>query len=199
MRERPTLTKGGHNAGVHRDKYLTSDEFKRLLEAARTRRHRNALRDYTLLAVAGLTGLRPIELIKATFGELALDDTPSWLRIVTAKQRMKSLRRDTVLLPPTATEALKRYLGTRPGRDMEDRLFPLSTRQVGRLFRYYAKLAGLNRAYSVKALRHFRGLRLYEQTKDPQLVKDQLRHRRMSSTEVYIHTVARERAAEVDV
>ena len=78
---------------------------------------------------------------------------------------------------------------TRPNRESAERIFRLTTRQAGRLFKLYARLAKLSPRYSVHALRHFCGLKLYAETRDIAYVQRVLRHRDIRSTMIYVHLV----------
>lgn len=184
-----------------RDKYLVDEEFKRLLYVAKTRPHVHAFRDYTALATAGLTGVRAMELLHLRVEDLArIDERPAILRVTRAKRR--AFVQEDVGLPVTAALALQKYLRLLPPDEKRpwDRVFPLTTRQLGRLFKLYARLAGLNSRYSIHALRHYRGLKLYAETKDVLLVKESLGHSKLETTMIYVHVVDQfQRAAGVDL
>ena len=183
-----------------REKYLTEDEYRRLLRVARGRHHRNAKRDLALLAVAGLTGVRVGELVTIEVGGIHLDETLPYVQIARLKKRRPVTHE--VSLTPTARLAILRYLRTlspEARATPTDRLFPISKHEAQMLFKSYARLAGLNPHYSIHALRHYRGLTLYEATRDLNLVKEALGHSSIRSTEVYLHTVdASEKTARVD-
>lgn len=184
-----------------RDKYLVEDEFKRLLYAARVRPHVHAKRDLALLATCGGCGLRDVELVGLRIGDLErIGEKPATIRVRTAKKR--GVFFEDAAAPPSVVAAVTTYLRSLPPEQKrpQDRLFPLTTRQAARIFKHYAKLAGLSARYSIHALRHFRGVHLYAATKDVNLVKETLRHSSLSSTQVYVHTVDQaEKAAAVDV
>lgn len=173
---------------LKREKYLLEDEFKRLLYAARTRPHKNARRDLAMLAVGGLCGLRAIEIIGIRHGDLdRLDEKV--LRVRTAKRR--KVQYDDVAAPPNVVTVLTQYVRSLPAgqRNPWDRVFDVTTRQAGRAFKIYARIAGLNHRYSIHALRHFRGMQAYEKEKDINFAKETLRHASLASTQTYMHTV----------
>lgn len=196
---------------LKRDKYMLEDEFRRLLYAARTRPHVNAPRDLALLATAGLCGLRVGETVSLRLRDCSgLKREPPTIEVRTLKQKSPTL--DEVSVPATAARALKVWvriltgtsgLSTVTGQESDDPdrlVFKLSRRRARGLFKHYAHLAGLNSKLSFHSLRHFRGVQLYSAHRDIQLVKESLRHRRISSTEVYVVAVnALERAAKTDV
>lgn len=184
-----------------RDKYLVDEEFKKLLYAARTRPHVHAQRDYTALVTCGLTGVRAKELAHLRIEDLSrIEERPAVLRVTRAKKRR--FVQEDVGLPVTAALALQKYVRLLPPEERQpwSRVFPLTTRQLGRLFKVYSGLAGLNPRYSIHALRHYRGLKLYAETKDVLLVKESLGHSKLETTMIYVHVVDQfERAASVDI
>lgn len=182
-----------------RDKYLVDDEFKRLLYQAKNRPHINAKRDLAMLTTGGGCGLRDLELIGLRVGDLDRIDEKV-VRVKTAKRR--KVQYDDVHVPPSVVAALKQYLRSLPPerKNPWDRLFPLTTRQAGRVFKRYAKLAGLSPRYSIHALRHYRGVAAYAATKDVNFVRESLRHVSLASTMIYVHTVDQaEKASGIDV
>jgi site-specific recombinase XerD len=184
---------------LKRDKYLVEDQFKRLLYAARVRPHVNSHRDYALFALSGLCGLRVGEAVAIRVRDCAkLSGSPPIIDVRTLKQRRAVI--EEVVVPSTAANALKKFLRRIDRTDPDALVFGISDRQARGLFKHYARLAGLSPAMSFHSLRHFRGVQLYERHKDIQLVKECLRHRRLSSTEVYVHAVNAIRlAADTDV
>lgn len=184
-----------------RDKYLVPDEFKRLLYAARTRPHVNSVRDFALLATGGLVGCRVSELTGVRIADLMLSSDPPFIRVRRRKKRQRAPV-DDVVVPATAARAIAAYLRVLPEAERlpHCRLFPLTTRQANRVFKHYCGLAGLSAEYSIHALRHYRGLTLWEETRDVELVREALGHTNIASTQVYIHTMDHmKRTAAVDV
>lgn len=194
-----------------RDKYILEEEFRALLNAALVRAHKNAQRDYTLLCLAGLAGLRVIEVTSLLVCDLRLRETRvrcgaeevyGIIRVRSAKRKAKDGGPvyEEVFLPETARAALDRYVRSLPTKERQSwsRVFPLTTRACESLFKRYCALARLNPKYSFHALRHFRGLTVYEATKDIQLTREALRHAKIATTEIYVHTADLSRAAAVD-
>lgn len=187
---------------LDRDKYLLEDEARRLLQAARSRfcgtrkrRHVHAARDYALLATGLNTGFRAIELVGLRVGDLrgvvgpSRNERPARVRVRRAKKRVETF--DEVTLPETARAALAEYLGPLAQADKEAiaRIFPISVRQVERLFKYYLKLAGLSSVYVPHSMRHTRAISLAERYRDPKLIQDALGHSSLVTTERYLHTI----------
>lgn len=48
---------------------------------------------------------------------------------------------------------------------------------------------GLNRKYSIHSLRHYRGSKLYKETRDLILVQHEMRHSNSNTTQIYVHLV----------
>jgi integrase/recombinase XerD len=189
-----------------RDKYLSPDEFKRICYAARTRPHVNALRDYAFILVVALAGLRVGEAIALRVGDLSDQDesTAPLLAVCAEKKRRegKALPIYDMGLPKSAARALRAYIRSLPegARMPWSRVFPFTRQQGHNLFKHYARLAGLNPRYSIHALRHFRGVQVYEQTRDIKLCQRALRHENVKTTEVYVHLVqATQDMAAIDV
>ena len=186
---------------LSRDKYLTPDEFRRLIYAARTRPHVRALRDRALLTVSGLCGLRVGEAVALRVADCHLSDQPPTITVYALKKRSADPEYE-VGLPPSAARALQEYLRSLPDEQRQpwQRVFPITRQSAHRTFKYYAKLAGLSPAYSFHALRHFRGVQVYQETRDPKLCQQALRHANLASTEPYIHLVdEQERLAKIDL
>lgn len=205
-------------AKLDRDKFMTEEELKRLLLAVRTRvrtsygrltltgnwrpgnPHPHMERDYALLATSALTGIREVELtgfriadLRGVVGE-ARDERPARVKIRRAKKKDRKTGEpieEEVALPETARRALAAYIATLPDEEREpwSRVFPLSTKQVQRLFKLYCRRAGLNPVYSMHSLRHSRGTILYEKHRDLKLVQQALGHSKLETSAIYMHTV----------
>lgn len=125
-----------------------------------------------------------------------------FLRVHTLKRRREVT--DEVLLDRRTARRLRGYirrtLAELLGRKANglDPLFParrtpkgiraMTRQNASKLFRLYARRAGLGPHVVLHSLRHYRGTVLYATTRDPNFVKQQLRHRSLSSTLVYTHT-----------
>lgn len=172
-----------------REKFFDHEEYKRILYAARTRPHVHAKRDFALFAVAGMSGARVSELLGTRIGDFVLSAEPPFVRVERRKQRERVIHE--VSLPPYAAKAMGAYLRSLEVEQREPwrRAFPLTPRQANRLTAMYCKIAGLTMKHSFHAFRHYRGLSLYEETKDLELVREALGHRNLASTQVYVHTL----------
>ena len=185
---------------LDREKYLVSEEFRQLV---------NALADidplgFAMFAVAGLCGLRIIEVVSIRFADLLLNETPEILKVTVAKKKPRppKLPMADTAIPKTAVIALKHYIATLPPEKRKPwmRVFPFTTRHGYRLFKAACAKAGLSDCYSPHCLRHFRGMQVYESTKDAFFTMESLRQSSINSTQVYIHTVdGMKKAAGIDI
>ena len=163
--------------------------------------HPNTKRDYALFATSALTGIREIELVGFRIADLRgiIGDTrserPGRVRIRRAKKRDPKSGQlgveEEVVLPETARRAILDYLESMSAQEKQpwSRVFAITTKQAQRLFKLYARRAGLNPAYSMHSLRHTRGTELYRLHRDLKLVQNALGHANLETTSVYMHTV----------
>ena len=183
---------------------MTKPEFRALVRVARDRKGRAAQRDAAMLWFLGRSGLRITEALALTVEDAILDAKPAFVRVRTLKRRGKGDAWDDVYLDRTTTARLERWIahGLRRclGRKARptDPIFPAAfgaleaarmTRRNGtRIFRFYAKRANLRAGITLHSLRHHSGTATYHATGDLQFVRQQLRHRRLTSTQVYLHS-----------
>lgn len=193
---------------------MTDPEFQRLMRAITERWRVTTDRDRSIFFLLGRTGLRRCELLELKVRDVRFEGKPPFLWVSTLKLRKPV--RDTVLLERALIRVLSRwiewgfndYAGRQPLED--DPLFPvrndqadgrdgdgfktppevrkMSPRNLTKLFRFYAGRAKLPAEMSLHSLRHYRGTELYHKTKDLEFTRRELRHSRLSSTAVYLHT-----------
>lgn len=183
-----------------REKYIVDEEFKRLIYAAKTRPHVHASRDLALLATAAGAALRVQEAISLRHADLMLLGKTSLLSVMSVKKRRYV--RDDVSLPSYAVVPLLAYVRSLPdeARLSHLRVFPMQAWQAGQIFKFYSKLANLSPNYTFHALRHYRGLSLYNESKDIVFVKEFMRHESITSTQIYVHVVdVMEKAAKMGI
>lgn len=173
--------------------YLTDPELAALLRAARERQHPNALRDHTLLAVLANCGLRPGEAVQMRRAHVHAGAREPWLLVIRLRQpirrgwKRRAQPGDRLPIPAPLARVLGAYL-RRAGSDADARLFPMSVRQVERLFHLYAARAGLPKGHRVYSLRHTTAMRWMRATGgDLPFVKTMLGHSAPSSTLTYLH------------
>ncbi|RJF74426.1 site-specific integrase [Deinococcus cavernae] len=146
-----------------------------------------------LLAVAGPqeavivvlgahAGLRATEMTTVLRKDIHLDEREPYL-VVTGKGQ----KRQEVALSRTATHVLRRWLDATPGYGPH--LLSLRTkRSVENTLQKACAAAGVRYGgREVHGLRHHAGTEIYVQTSDILAVRDQLRHRTVDSSEIYVN------------
>jgi len=188
-----------------RSRVRTSDGGRSFMPSGERRgegdAHPNMKRDYALLATSALTGIREIELVGFRVADLrgiigaSAAERPGRVRIRRAKKRDPKTGQlgveEEVVIPESARRAISDYLESLPADEKQpwERVFPITTKQAQRLFKLYARRAGLNPVYSMHSLRHTRGTELYRLHRDLKLVQNALGHANLETTSVYMHTV----------
>jgi site-specific recombinase XerD len=158
-----------------------------LINAARQRNHVHARRDHALLVLLANVGMRPGEAVRLVREDLHFQGDRSWIRIRRLKKRRaRGVIDDLPISVPVAhtlEQYLRRCVPPRPAAP----LFPVSVRQTERVFRYYARRAGLPVEAHLYWLRHTAATRLYRSCHDLRLVQAQLGHERLETTSIYAH------------
>ncbi|MDK8874741.1 MULTISPECIES: tyrosine-type recombinase/integrase [Paracoccus] len=173
------------DAHLRRRDYLTPDEVKRLLAAARSGRH--AARDHLMLLLIYRHGLRVSELIALRRTDLDLTSGQLWV------QRLKRGLSTSQPLAGDELRALRRHLAGRhdalPWLFLSERGQPLTRQAVNYLLTRIAARAGLG-AVHPHMLRHSCGHALAHAGRDLRLIQDYLGHRDPRHTARYTRTAA---------
>jgi len=177
-------------------KFLTGDQARHLLETVRAS---GRARDFYLLAVTFYLGLREGEAVRLHRACFRLRDDEVW--VPTLKKR--NLDRHDIdcktglpWIPihlyggRHIVDAMLAWTGRRGWIFEGERGQHLSERGARRIFRHWARRAGLDPRTSMHALRHTAGSLLYEKTKDVLVVRDFLRHSNVTTTDRYLHATA---------
>jgi integrase/recombinase XerD len=156
---------------------LSREEVARFLEAVPNRKHRTAF-----AAIYG-AGLRVSEAVTLT--AKAIDSERMIIHVRQGKGRkdryvMLSEQLLAILRTYWKAERPRQWLfpGIPPSR-------PLTTRQLQRVFREAADVAGLDRSVTVHTLRHCFATHLLEQGVDIRVIQDLLGHRHLNATARY--------------
>jgi site-specific recombinase XerD len=173
---------------------LSRADVARLIEAA------GSLKTQTALSLAYGAGLRAGEVVALKTGDV--DSTRMTLRIEQAKGRKDRY----ALLSPLMLERLRawwRYAQPKglvvPGGWLfpgQDRVNPLTPRQLNRAVHAAAQAAGIAQRVSMHTLRHCFATHLLEQKEDIRVIQVLLGHKKIDTTTVYTH-VATEVLREV--
>lgn len=178
-----------------RDRFLNQREFEKLLLAAD-----DLGGDYLFMLVyaGGALGLRvgeAVALARGNFHRLH----ENLVAVATLKRRGHPI--EEIAIDDESRELFRDYLKMVQGRwlfpssDSQTHGGHLSLRQANRLFKQVVLRAGLNPRFSYHSLRHYRGLRLWQSTKDMKFVQLQLRHASMRHTPRYVHMDEKSRVA----
>jgi|Deesub1362A_J573_1020465.scaffolds.fasta_scaffold01724_9 integrase/recombinase XerD len=164
-------------------KYLTRREASALLEACRENP-----RDHAIVVLLIYSGLRVGELCNLTLEDIDFSD-----RII----RVRSGKGDKDRIVPIsheAVDALKAYLKVRPEpKDGGDYLFVsrkrtrITTQQVERIIRNYAKKAGIRKKVTPHVLRHTLATTLLRNGADIRYIQQILGHSSVATTQIYTH------------
>lgn len=176
-----------------KQKYLNQEEYAALLKVIREQQ------DYMLFFLLGNLGLRVGEAVRLRKQDI--DQRKCYVRIPTLKCGMHKGEKHGCLprgrLPkvyhdmPVATLVMQMLLQYIKQFKIKTWLFPdqdkchVPTWKAQRKFKRYARQAGLDKVYSVHALRHYKGVTAYQQLKDIRAVQLLLRHKNINSTVTY--------------
>ena len=173
------------DAHLRRRDYLTADEVKRLLAAARLGRH--GARDHLMLLLMYRHGQRVRELIALRRTDLDLASGQLWV------QRLKHGLSTSQPLTCDELRALRRHLSGRadllPWLFLSERGQPLTRQAVNYLLRCIAARAELG-AVHPHMLRHSCRHALAHAGRDLRLIQDYLGHRDPRHTARYTRTAA---------
>jgi integrase/recombinase XerD len=164
---------------------LSREEVSRLIDSARTLKHRTAL------SVAYGAGLRVSEVVALKVGDI--DSTRMLLRV----EQGKGQKDRYALLPPILLERLRTWWRQAraegkvlPGGYLFPGLDPLdsmSTRQLNRAVHEAAKAARIDKRVSMHSLRHAFATHLLEQKEDIRTIQVLLGHKKLETTALYTH------------
>ncbi len=161
-------------------KYLTEEEAKRLIEAAR-----EDPRDYAIISLLAYSGLRVSELCNLKLEDVDFDE-----RIIYVHSG-KGDKDRIVIVSPHVIEAINDYLLNRDD-DMEY-LFSsrksekISRSQVFRIVKKYARKAGIRKEVTPHVLRHTLATTLLRRGVDIRYIQQFLGHSSVATTQIYTH------------
>jgi site-specific recombinase XerD len=173
---------------------LSREEVARLIEAAPN------LKMKTALTLAYGAGLRAGEVVALKAADV--DSGRMVLRIEQAKGRKDRY----AILSPLMLERLRAWWRYAKAHGQvidggwlfagQDRVNPMTTRQMNRGIHEAARVAGLDKRVSMHGLRHAFATHLLEQKEDIRVIQVLLGHKKLDTTAVYTH-VATEVLREV--
>jgi len=162
---------------------LSSEEVARLLQAAPGLKYRAAL------SVAYGAGLRASEVISLKVSDI--DSTRMVIRVEQGKGRKDRY----VMLSAHLLELLRAYWkAARPQGWLfpgQNRVNPLTTRQLNRACHFAAQAAGIDKRVSLHTLRHSFATHLLEQKVDIRVIQVLLGHKKLDTTALYSQVATR--------
>jgi site-specific recombinase XerD len=174
-------------------KFLTEREIEKLFSVIDTSTKRG-FRDYTMLYLMLMTGLRVSELLN-----LRIQDVDLYSSTITV--RMGKGRKDRVIPLNDATRSvLHRYLSEfKPEKGLFDnKNSPKSRRGVLYVIRKYCKLANIEKRVTPHTFRHTFATLLLRKGESVRLVQSLLGHSSISTTAIYLHIIDEEKKKAVD-
>lgn len=181
---------------LDRSKYLENDELRALLSAIAERKRKTAARDRVVFLLLATAGMRPAELCRLTIEDVTLGLEPR-LRVCRLKSRKLLGRIDDISLGIKIGGIMRAWIKARPPG--AGPLFPsqrgraLTVNGLERLFKLYARAAGIAPDVPLYALRHTAARRMLEATGDLRTVQVLLGHASIKTTEIYAHVTTRRR------
>ncbi len=153
-------------------KFITLEEFNRLLEAVDNKR------DRLIIKFLFYTGVRVSELVNIKKSDIIWTDGFVKIYGKGGKERI-------VPIPSFLLNELREYIK----ETNSDRIFPLSTRQVERIIKNATIKAGINKKVTPHVLRHSLATTLLSKGVDIRFIQELLGHSSLSITQVYTHVV----------
>jgi site-specific recombinase XerD len=157
--------------------FLEKEELEKLLEAPRTLNLKGK-RDRAILETLFSTGARVSELTRLKRDDLRSNGSIRIIKGKGGKNRIVFLN-----------ERAKKWLDVweRNRKDDSPYLFPVTTRTIERLVRYYGKKAGIKKSIHPHMLRHSLAVRLLDNGVDLYHIKEILGHADIGTTTIYLH------------
>ena len=184
-------------------KYLQPNELKKLLDTTRNAGDHNALRDWTILAVAYRHAMRAEEISNLTLKDVDLKSNT--IRVHRVKGSLESIQ--PIEAAPggqpwlNERKALRLYLEQRDGRKVDPSGFvfvsqkggQLTTNALWRMFQVRAEAAGI-KDRSLHSLKHTRASLMLQGGATVTETAMTCGHRVLSSTMRYLHTTSEQAA-----
>lgn len=173
--------------------YLTKHEVNRLLAQLK----KQGQRDYLIGLTLVLLGLRVSELTSVRWKHFHTDPSEKniWLTIVNGKG---GKQREVKVPQKLWTQLLQQSVQRGKERDPEQALFPLSIRQIERIFQRAREQCKLHKNVTPHWLRHTNATLALLHGASLQQVQETLGHSQITTTQRYLHTVEQINKAATD-
>jgi integrase/recombinase XerC/integrase/recombinase XerD len=160
-----------------------------------------ALRDYAIVSLLLRTGLRTIEVIRASVGDITFKGSQ---RVLLIQGKGRDEKDNFVLLTDKTYKPIADYLASRGPLDRSEPLFTstsnnskgeaLTTRSISYIAKEGLKAIGLDeRAFTAHSLRHTTAVNILRAGGSLETVQFTLRHSNPATTQIYTATLNEER------
>jgi integrase/recombinase XerC/integrase/recombinase XerD len=160
-----------------------------------------ALRDYAIVSLLLRTGLRTIEVIRASVGDITFKGSQ---RVLLIQGKGRDEKDNFVLLTDKTYKPIADYLASRGPLDRSEPLFTstsnnskgeaLTTRSISHIAKEGLKAIGLDeRAFTAHSLRHTTAVNILRAGGSLETVQFTLRHSNPATTQIYTATLNEER------
>ena len=160
-----------------------------------------ALRDYAIISLLLRTGLRTIEVIRASVEDIVFKGSQ---RVLLIQGKGRDEKDNFVLLTDKSYKPIADYLATRGNTNSSEALFTstsnnsngerLSTRTISYIAKEGLKAIGLNeRAFTAHSLRHTTAVNILRAGGSLETAQMTLRHSNPATTQIYTATLNEER------
>lgn len=183
--------KGVQIDNLHKRDALTLEQAKKVIESI------DNVRDYALISLLMVCGLRTIEVERANIEDIrTIGDT----KVLFVQGKGRDEKAEYVKLPEQVYNALDKYIKSR--KDTCSALFVsesnrslgerMPTRSISYLAKHYLRLNGLNSdRLSAHSMRHTAGTLALINGSTIQEVQQMLRHQKIDTTLIYMHNLER--------
>lgn len=179
------------------DKYLSDEEYKALMktckqaaEFAALKNRIKRIRDYMIIDLALNSGLRVSEIANLKVEDLHITKGNSQIFVREGKGGKSHL----VMIGKDLRRHIKKFLTDQhtesPFLFKSERSLKMTSTAIQKVFKSWAKKAGLPSNYSIHSCRHTYAVRLYKSSgNNLRLIQKQLGHSSISTTQVYADVV----------
>ena len=188
------------------DKFLSDKEYQTLMktlsdaaEVGAMKGRKKQIRDYMIIDLALNSGLRVAEIASLQNEDLHITKGNSQIFVREGKGRKSHL----VMIGNDLRRHIKKFLSVQhtenPYLFISERSPQMTTTAIQKIFKFWAKKAGLPSHHSIHSCRHTYAVRLYKSSGyNLRLVQKQLAHSSISTTQVYADVIDSDTQEAVD-
>jgi len=183
----------------HKKDYLTSKQVRNILENIKLDESEQGLRDYAIIAIMVVGGLRTIEISRSNIGDIRSVGDAAALFI---QGKGRDEKTEYTKLPHHVEIAIRKYLIMRKATDMQQALFVstsnnnlgerLTTRSISGIVKARFRQAGFDSCMlTAHSLRHTAGTLSLLNGGTLEETQQLLRHSNINTTMIYLHHMDR--------